>query len=71
MRIAKFTFNPFQENTYVLYEGSEALVIDPGCWNSSEQHELASWLADNGLTPVRLVLTHAHVDHVLGCAWMH
>lgn len=71
MRIAKFTFNPFQENTYVLHAGGEALVIDPGCWNSGEQHELASWLAENALTPVRLVLTHAHIDHVLGCAWMH
>ncbi|MFT3885001.1 MAG: MBL fold metallo-hydrolase [Flavobacteriales bacterium] len=71
MRIAKFTFNPFEENTYVLHADGQALVIDPGCWNSGEQHELAGWLAENALTPVRLVLTHAHIDHVLGCAWMH
>jgi glyoxylase-like metal-dependent hydrolase (beta-lactamase superfamily II) len=67
--VAKFTFNPFQENTYVVHNGSEAILIDPGCWNSSEEHELETYLSENALKPVRLVLTHAHIDHVLGCAW--
>jgi hydroxyacylglutathione hydrolase len=71
LRIHRFTFNPFQENTWVLSAGAEALVIDPGCWNTEEEHELESYLADNGLRPVRVVLTHAHLDHVFGCAWMH
>lgn len=71
MRITPFTFNPFQENTWVLDNGREALVVDPGCSDADEQRELESWLADNRLTPVRLLLTHAHLDHVLGCAWMH
>ncbi|MBK9759591.1 MAG: MBL fold metallo-hydrolase [Flavobacteriales bacterium] len=70
-RIQKFTFNPFQENTWVITEGNQAIVIDPGCWNTAEEQELESFLADNGLTPIRLVLTHAHLDHVFGCAWMH
>lgn len=30
LHIARFTFNPFQENTYVLHEGQEAIVVDPG-----------------------------------------
>ena len=71
LRIATFTFNPFQENTFVLHDGREAIVVDPGCWNSGEEHELEHYLSGNGLTPVRLVLTHAHLDHVFGCAWMH
>lgn len=71
LRIAHFTFNPFQENTWVLYQGGEAWIVDPGCCNGAEEHELESWLASNGLTPTRLVLTHAHIDHVFGCAWMH
>lgn len=69
LNVASFTFNPFQENTYVVHNGSQALLVDPGCWNSDEERELEAWLADNGLTPERLVLTHAHIDHVLGCAW--
>ncbi|HPF89931.1 MAG TPA: MBL fold metallo-hydrolase [Flavobacteriales bacterium] len=71
LNVAKFTFNPFQENTYVLHDGHEAIVVDPGCWNRQEQRELEEYLEQNALTPVRLVLTHAHIDHVLGCAWIH
>jgi glyoxylase-like metal-dependent hydrolase (beta-lactamase superfamily II) len=71
IRIAAFTFNPFQENTYVLHDGKDAIVVDPGCWNGSEEHELERYIVENGLAPVRLVLTHAHIDHVFGCAWMH
>lgn len=71
LRIATFTFNPFQENTYVVHDGRMAMVVDPGCWNSGEEHELERYLDENGLRPVRLVLTHAHIDHVFGCAWMH
>lgn len=67
--ISKFTFNPFQENTYVIHDGKEAILVDPGCWNSGEEHELETYLEENGLKPVRLVLTHAHVDHVMGCKW--
>lgn len=71
LSVAKFTFNPFQENTYVLHNGSQAILIDPGCWNASEEHELEQYLTENALTPVQLVLTHAHIDHVMGCAWAH
>lgn len=70
VRIAKFTFNPFQENTYVLHAGGQGIIIDPGCWNASEEHELDSWMTENGVEPVRLVLTHGHIDHVFGCAWL-
>lgn len=69
LHVAVFTFNPFQENTYVVHDGSQAVLLDPGCWNASEERELEAWLHGNALTPVRLVLTHAHIDHVFGCAW--
>lgn len=71
LSVAKFTFNPFQENTYVVHDGSQAILIDPGCWNSAEEHELESYLTDNRLKLARLVLTHAHLDHVFGNAWVH
>lgn len=69
LRVAAFTFNPFQENTYVLHAGTEAILVDPGCWNTAEERELEGWFTTNAITPTRLVLTHAHIDHVLGCAW--
>lgn len=71
LHLAKFTFNPFQENTYVLHNGSEAIIVDPGCSSPEEELELESYLRDNAITPVRLVLTHAHIDHILGNAWVH
>jgi len=69
LKAESFTFNPFQENTWVVHAGKEALLIDPGCWNTAEEHELEQWLTANELTPIRLILTHAHIDHVFGCAW--
>jgi len=69
MHIKKFTFNPFQENTYVLHAGGEGILVDPGCSDETEQRRLEGWLDANGVLPVRVLLTHAHVDHVMGCAW--
>lgn len=71
LNVVRFTFNPFQENTYVIHDGTEAIVVDPGCWNTSEEQELERFFSTNGLMPIRLVLTHAHIDHILGCAWIH
>ena len=66
--VQKFTFNPFQENTYVVHDGENCVIIDPGCFEKREQDELFSFIENNSLKPVALLLTHAHVDHVLGCA---
>ncbi|MEI7803660.1 MAG: MBL fold metallo-hydrolase, partial [Bacteroidota bacterium] len=36
-----FTFNPFQENTYILFdETNECVIIDPGCSDDAERNEL-------------------------------
>ncbi len=65
--VASFTFNPFQENTFVLYDDTkECIIIDPGCSNLAEQQELALFIERNELKPVKLLNTHTHVDHVLG-----
>ncbi len=67
MEVKIFTFNPYAENTYVLYdETNECVVIDPGCYTGQEQNELYSFINDNHLKPVLLLNTHAHIDHVLG-----
>ncbi|MDQ7948524.1 MAG: MBL fold metallo-hydrolase [Pedobacter sp.] len=65
--LKKFTFNPYQENTYVLYdETGSCVIIDPGMYDGSEQNELATLVRDLALKPERLLNTHCHIDHVLG-----
>ncbi|MCZ2141052.1 MAG: MBL fold metallo-hydrolase, partial [Bacteroidia bacterium] len=67
MKVARFIFNDFSENTYVLYdETKECVIIDPGCYTNSEQNELRKFIQENGLNPVKLINTHCHIDHVLG-----
>lgn len=66
MEVAQFTFNAFQENTYVLYDNSlECVIVDPGCNNETEKAELMSFISDKNLKPKRLINTHCHIDHVL------
>lgn len=67
IQIQGFTFNPFEENTYILFdESKECVIIDPGCFNSAEQKELAEFIREEGLKPVKLLNTHCHIDHVFG-----
>jgi len=69
IEIKSFTFNPFSENTYVLSdETGEAVIIDPGCYDKAEYQDLSGYLEKNNLKPVRIINTHAHIDHVLGVA---
>ncbi|MFZ1526250.1 MAG: MBL fold metallo-hydrolase [Saprospiraceae bacterium] len=67
IHIQSFTFNPFYENTYLLYDdSSECIIIDPGCSNASENLEISTFIVDNKLKPVHLINTHCHIDHILG-----
>jgi hydroxyacylglutathione hydrolase len=67
LQIKSFTFNAFQENTYVLYDETKACaIIDPGCYDKYEQEELVQFIERNDLKVTILLNTHCHVDHVLG-----
>jgi len=67
MKIKSFTFNPFQENMYVVYDNTkECIIIDPGCYTEKERTELRRFITSEGLKPVKLINTHCHIDHVLG-----
>lgn len=66
-QIKVFTFNPIQENTYLLYnEYKECIIIDPGCYYDHEKEELQSFVNTNKLQPKILLNTHCHLDHVFG-----
>lgn len=62
-----FEFNPFAENTYIIYnDNKEAAIIDPGCSNPEECKRMADFIKEEGLKPVLLLNTHGHIDHILG-----
>ncbi len=72
MEIATFTFNPFQENTYLLYdETGETVIVDPGCSSTAEEQTLTAFINGSQLTPTKLINTHCHIDHVLGNKFIH
>lgn len=55
---------PFEENTYLLWKENQAdcLVIDPGL----EPDLILDFLKEQKLTPVAILLTHGHADHIGG-----
>ena len=67
INIKKFVFNPFQVNTYVLWdETKECIIIDAACYEEYEKSELIDFIKEKGLKPVLQINTHCHIDHVLG-----
>ncbi|MBX7182607.1 MAG: MBL fold metallo-hydrolase [Bacteroidia bacterium] len=82
IKIKKFTFNPFQENTFIVWDNSlECAIIDPGCYLPEEKRVIQQFIEENNLEPRLLLNTHAHIDHVMGNSfikntyylepWMH
>jgi len=66
-----FTFNAFGEQTYLLNHGDgAATVFDPGMSTPLEQEEFAKFCEELGVKPVQCLLTHAHLDHIMGAAWV-
>ena len=68
LKIQRFEFNPFQVNTYVVYDhqSKEAMIVDPGMFFPEESDRLNGFISGNGLKVVRIVNTHLHLDHIFG-----
>ena len=67
LHIKTFVFNPFSENTYVVYDDTlAAVVIDAGCYEREEKNQLDNFIKAEKLTIKYLLATHAHIDHILG-----
>ena len=72
LSIKAFIFNPVQENTYILYnENRQCCIIDPGCYFDQERASLKEFIENSGLSPVLLLNTHCHLDHVFGNKYVH
>jgi len=67
LSVKKFTFNPIQENTYLVYNTKgETAIIDPGCYFKEEKETLTNYIEKQQLKPIYLLNTHCHLDHVFG-----
>lgn len=65
--VKRLVFNSFGVNTYVLYDVSgQCLIIDPACQNKREETQLLEFIANTHLTPIGMVNTHFHIDHIVG-----
>lgn len=68
MQLKTFYFNPYRECTYVLWKDGqrECVLIDAGMYGEREEERLGTFLTSEKLTPVALLITHTHTDHVCG-----
>jgi glyoxylase-like metal-dependent hydrolase (beta-lactamase superfamily II) len=65
--VKQFVFNPYQVNTYVISdETKECIIVDGACSGQDEFNKLNDYIKSEGLKPVLLVNTHAHIDHIIG-----
>jgi glyoxylase-like metal-dependent hydrolase (beta-lactamase superfamily II) len=71
LNIQRLTFNPFQVNTYVIWdETRECAIVDAGCYGEAETARITSFITEQGLKPARLINTHCHIDHIAGVAFL-
>lgn len=72
IRIKSFVCNPYQENTYILYDDTgAAAIVDPGMYGQAEEEAVSEFIDGEGLRPELLLNTHCHIDHVLGNRYVY
>jgi hydroxyacylglutathione hydrolase len=71
-QIETFTLGPYATNCFLVYQGRAAAAAGDGareCWiidASFEPAAIAERIAQLRLAPSKLILTHAHMDHIAG-----
>jgi hydroxyacylglutathione hydrolase len=60
MKWTRIPLGALQTNCYFLENNHQCVVIDPG----AESEKLIEYLKINELTPLAILLTHAHFDHI-------
>ncbi len=72
IKLKNFVFNPFAENSFVLWDERtlEAAIVDPGCYEDYERDQLKNFIFSNQLKTKFLINTHCHIDHIVGNAFV-
>ncbi|GAB4073453.1 MBL fold metallo-hydrolase [Barrientosiimonas marina] len=60
MNVETIPAGPAGTNCYMVHNGTDALIVDPG----GEPEKLKTYLAEEGVEPQAILLTHAHFDHI-------
>ena len=70
IKLKKWMMNPCEECTHVFSdETGEAVIVDCGAYYPNERRHLLEYIEKEKLRPVRLLLTHAHHDHVMATTY--
>jgi len=66
LKCAVIPVTPFQQNCSVIWdeESRRAAIVDPG----GDLERVKAFIAEQGLVPEKILLTHAHIDHAGGTA---
>lgn len=72
LNIKTFSFNPFSENTYIVWDdkSKECAVIDAGCYYAEEEQSIEHYIDSNELKVKYMLATHLHLDHCFGCKFI-
>ncbi|WP_430606207.1 metallo-beta-lactamase [Enterococcus sp. AZ170] len=60
LKIERIPTGTIQENCYLIYNETSLLIIDPG----AEAKKITEMIEKTDTTPVSILLTHTHYDHI-------
>jgi len=60
MEVNVLSLGPIGANCYILIKGDKCLIVDPG----AEPETIEQYLSEKNVTPIAILLTHAHFDHI-------
>lgn len=69
LQVKTFAVNHVQENTFIVHNQKNAILIDPGMYFKNEFEEVENYIKTNQLTVKEIVCTHCHFDHVFALKW--
>ena len=67
MEFKQFVFNSFQVNLTLVTLNRKSILFDAPCNSKKELQQIDDYLNSANSLLCAIVLTHAHIDHIVGC----